>query len=101
MQSILQSGMIKLHTQQNPTKDPMVHTPYFTTEIIVLEGEIYVQTEQLDSFVVLMAVQGDNQISVDGTNYKLPFGSTVLLPACLTGFTIKANQSEVLMVTIL
>ena len=89
------------YATESNQRNPMVHTPYFTTEIIVLEGEIYVQTDQLDSFVVLMAVKGDNQISVDGNNYNLPFGSTVLLPACLTGFTIQANQSEVLMVTIL
>ena len=78
----------------------MVESPYFTTEIIAVEGEMSIQTEQVDSFVVLMAVQGDNQISVDDTTYALPFGSTVLLPACLTGFTIQTNQSEVLMVTI-
>ena len=78
----------------------MVDSPYFTTEIIVLDGEMSIQTDQLDSFVVLMAVQGDTQISVYGTSYALPFGSTVLLPACLTGFSIQANQSEVLMVTI-
>ena len=78
----------------------MVESPYFTTEIIAVDGEMSIQTEQVDSFVVLMAVQGDNQISVDDTTYALPFGSTVLLPACLTGFTIQTNQSKVLMVTI-
>jgi mannose-6-phosphate isomerase len=78
----------------------MIESPYFTTEIIAVEGEMSIKTDQLDSFVILMAVQGDNQISVDGITYALPFGSTVLLPACLTGFTIKTNQSEVLMVTI-
>ena len=78
----------------------MVDSPYFTTEIIFLDGEMSVQTDQLDSFVVLMAVQGDTQILVDRITYALPFGSTVLLPACLTGFTIQAKQSEVLMVTI-
>ena len=77
----------------------MVDSPYFKTEIIVVDGEMNIQTVQLDSFVVLMAAQGDSQISVDGTTYALPFGSTVLFPACLTGFTIKSNQSEVLMVT--
>ena len=78
----------------------MVDSPYFTTEIIAVQGEMHVQTDQLDSFVVLMAVHGDSEISVDDTYYQLPFGSTVLLPACLTGFSIQANQSEVLMVTI-
>ena len=78
----------------------MVNSPYFITEIIAVEGEMSIKIDQLDSFVILMAVQGDNQISADGTIYDLPFGSTVLLPACLTGFSIQANQSEVLMVTI-
>ena len=78
----------------------MVDSPYFTTEIIVVEGGMSIQTDQLDSFVVLMAVQGDSQISVDGITYALSFGSTVLLPACLTAFTLQADQSEVLMVTI-
>jgi mannose-6-phosphate isomerase len=88
------------YTAESNQRNLMVDSPYFTTEIIAVEGEMSIQTDQLDSFVVLMAVQGDTQISVDGTNYALPFGSTVLLPACLTGFTIQANQSEVLMVTI-
>ena len=78
----------------------MVNSPYFITEIIAVEGEMSIKIDQLDSFVILMAVQGDNQISADGAIYDLPFGSTVLLPACLTRFTIKTNQSEVLMVTI-
>ena len=78
----------------------MVNSPYFITEIVAVEGEMSIKTDQLDSFVILMAVQGDNQISVDGTNYVLSFGSTVLLPACFTEFTIQSNQSEVLMVTI-
>jgi mannose-6-phosphate isomerase len=89
-----------VYTADPNQRNLMVDSPYFTTEIIVVDGEMNIQTVQLDSFVVLMAVQGDSQISVDGTTYSLPFGSTVLLPACLTGFTIKANQSEVLMVTI-
>ena len=89
-----------VYTVESNQKNLMVNSPYFITEIIAVEGEMSIQTDQLDSFVILMAVQGDNQISVDGTIYDLPFGSTVLLPACLTGFTIKTNQSEILMVTI-
>jgi mannose-6-phosphate isomerase len=89
-----------VYTVESNQRNLMVNSPYFITEIIAVEGEMSIKTDQLDSFVILMAVQGDNQISVDGTIYDLPFGSTVLLPACLTGFTIKTNQSEILMVTI-
>ena len=88
------------YTAEPNQRSLMVDSPYFTTEIIAVQGEMHVQTDQLDSFVVLMAVHGDSEISVDNTSYQLPFGSTVLLPACLTGFSIQANQSEVLMVTI-
>ena len=88
------------YTAEPNKRNLMVESPYFTTEIIAVHGEVSVQTDQLDSFVVLMAVQGDSQISVDGITYPLSFGSTVLLPACLTAFTLQADQSEVLMVTI-
>ena len=88
------------YTAESNQRNLMVNSPYFTSEIIAVEGEMSIETDRLDSFIVLMAVQGNTQISVDGTNYPLPFGSTVLLPACLTGFTVKANQSEVLMVSI-
>ena len=88
------------YTVESNQRNLLVDSPYFKTEIIKVKSEIKIQTAQLDTFVVLMAVQGDNQISVNGTKYALPFGSTVLLPACLTGFSIHAEQSKVLMVTI-
>ena len=88
------------YTAEPNQRSLMVDSPYFTTEVIAVQGEMHVQTDQLDSFVVLLAVHGDSEISVDDTSYQLPFGSTVLLPACLMGFSIQANQSKVLMVTI-
>ena len=88
------------YTVESNQKSLLVDSPYFKTEIIKVEREIRIQTAQLDAFVVLMAVEGDNQISVNGTKYALPFGTTVLLPACLTGFSIQAEQSKVLMVTV-
>ncbi len=88
------------YTVESNQRSFLVDSPYFKTEIIKVESEIRIQTDQLDSFVVLMAVQADNQISVNGTKYALPFGSTVLLPACLTEFSIQAEQSKVLMVSI-
>ena len=88
------------YTVESNQRSLLVDSPYFKTEIIKVEKEIRIQTAQLDTFVVLMAVQGDNQISVNNTKYALSFGSTVLLPACLTEFSIQAEQSKVLMVTI-
>ena len=88
------------YTVESNQRSLLVDSPYFKTEIIKVEREIRIQTAQLDAFVVLMAVEGDNQISVNGTKYALPFGTTVLLPACLRGFSIQAEQSKVLMVTV-
>ena len=88
------------YTVESNQRSLLVDSPYFKTEIIKVEREIRIQTAQLDAFVVLMAVEGDNQISVNGTKHALPFGTTVLLPACLTGFSIQAEQSKVLMVTV-
>ena len=83
------------YTVELNKRNLLVESPYFTTEIISVQGEMSIQTDQLDSFVIFMAVRGDNKISVGVTTYSLPFGSTVLLPACLTGFKLQANQSEV------
>ena len=92
---------IKVKYDQKPNqRNTMVNSSYFKTDIIPLEGEVSINMDQLDSFVVLMAVDGDNEIIVDNNNYQLPFGSTVLLPACLSSFTIQANNSKVLMITI-
>ena len=91
----------KVKYDQKPNhRNAMVNSSYFKTDIIPLEGEVSINMNQLDSFVVLMAVDGDNEIIVDNNNYQLPFGSTVLLPACLSSFTIQANNSKVLMITI-
>jgi mannose-6-phosphate isomerase len=89
-----------IYDQKPNHRNAMVNSSYFKTDIIPLEGEVRINMDQLDSFVVLMAVDGDNEIIVDKNTYQLPFGSTVLLPACLSSFTIQANHSKVLMITI-
>ena len=91
----------KVEYDQKPNqRNAMVNSSYFKTDIIPLKGGVSINMDQLDSFVVLMAVDGNNEIIVDNNSYKLPFGSTVLLPACLNSFTIQANNSKVLMITI-
>ena len=59
-------------TDTNQRESLWLDSPYFKTEIIVVDGEMNIQTA-VGLFVVLMAAQGDSQISVDGTNYALPF----------------------------
>ena len=91
----------KVEYDQKPNqRNAMVNSSYFKTDIIPLKGGVSINMDQLDSFVVLMAVDGNNEIIVDNNSYQLPFGSTVLLPACLNSFTIQANNSKVLMITI-
>ena len=91
----------KVEYYQKPNqRNAMVNSSYFKTDIIPLKGGVSINMDQLDSFVVLMAVDGNNEIIVDNNSYQLPFGSTVLLPACLNSFTIQANNSKVLMITI-
>ena len=91
----------KVEYDQKPNqRNAMVNSSYFKTDIIPLKGGVSINMGQLDSFVVLMAVDGNNEIIVDNNSYQLPFGSTVLLPACLNSFTIQANNSKVLMITI-
>lgn len=76
----------------------IVSCPYFTTNIIPVKGEVKVNHQDKDSFVIYMCVSGEvnfnygNQQSV-----KLTAGETVLIPATLKEFEIKAEvQSELL-----
>ena len=62
----------KVKYDQKPNqRNAMVNSSYFKTDIIPLEGEVSINMDKLDSFVVLMAVDGDNEIIVDNNTYQL------------------------------
>ena len=70
----------------------LVDCPYFTTGFIPLNGSA-VFSKTNDSFKVLMAVEGDFSLLVNGESYHYKKGSTVLLPAVITDYQLDGLAS--------
>ena len=86
------------YSQTENESTQIISCPYFTTNILPVKGEVKVNHQDKDSFVIYMCVSGEvvfnygNQQSV-----KLIEGETVLIPSTLKEFEIKSEvQSELL-----
>ncbi|HNQ59588.1 MAG TPA: class I mannose-6-phosphate isomerase [Bacteroidales bacterium] len=59
----------------------LVQSPYFTTNLLYLNHPIEKDYGYIDSFVILLAVEGEVGISDETGNYSLRTGEAMLLPA--------------------
>jgi mannose-6-phosphate isomerase len=60
----------------------LVESPYFNTAVYDLDEPMLLDYSELDSFVILIAVKGDGNITDEqGNNYSFIAGETVLIPA--------------------
>lgn len=87
------------YKSQNNTPEQLVSCPYFTTNILDVEGVILKHNTQ-DSFLIYMAVDGAAVFEVDGKLTELSFGETLLIPACMKHFKITSVNARLLEVYI-
>ena len=78
------------------TSNELVHSPYFKTNIILLEGELKKNYSSIDSFVIYMCVEGEMDLVCDDKEYKLAQGETILLPASINHVGLKSKNSKFL-----
>lgn len=83
-------------TQYDAIKDrevELVSCPYFTTSLYDLSKEITLDYAPLDSFVVVICVEGEGEIE-DNAGNSLPLhrGETVLLPATTKTLHVKPSK---------
>lgn len=78
------------------TSNKLVHSPYFTTNILDLNTTVHKDYSAIDSFVIFMCVEGSATIHYDSKPYAISFGETILLPAAIQNVTIKATQVRLL-----
>ncbi|MDY7393798.1 type I phosphomannose isomerase catalytic subunit [Aureibaculum sp. 2210JD6-5] len=80
----------------------IVDCQYFTTNIIELDGKVAIDNSYKDSFVIYMSVEGNVVFNYnDDKEIRLNKGETILMPACLTHFSLKSDEkAEVLEVYI-
>ena len=82
---------VKLNNQSNK----MVSCPYFTTNIIHLTQSIQ-KENSFDSFIIYMCVEGIATIYFNGFSETVNKGETILIPASIKQFEIKANNAKLL-----
>ena len=71
-------------TEYTPVQDEeqeVVSCPYFTTSIYDLTLPYAKDLSELDSFMVVMCVEGSGALEVDGTEVPVHQGETLLIPA--------------------
>lgn len=77
---------------------PVVNCEYFTTNTIVVNGEVSVNNTDKDSFVIYMCVEGEVIIKYDNLREeKLLKGETVLIPASLKEYQLKSSDNSELL----
>jgi len=79
----------------------IVSCPYFTTNILPVDGKVKVNHSDKDSFVIYMCVKGSVTISAQNEEENLRMGETILIPASVKELEISAKEpSELLEVYI-
>lgn len=76
--------------------NPLVHSPFFKTNILKVEGHLSRDYSQLDSFVIYINLTGTAKIIVENETYTLQKGETILLPATINKIEIEAKNTEII-----
>ena len=69
----------------------LVHTPYFKTNILTLNGDLNMDYTAIDSFVIYMCVEGNASLECNSESFKLNTGETILLPATINKIQLKGT----------
>ncbi|HIP26150.1 MAG TPA: mannose-6-phosphate isomerase [Flavobacteriaceae bacterium] len=75
----------------------IVKCPFFTTNIIIVDGEINVNHTNKDSFIIYMCVSGNVIFANNNFELELNYGETILIPNSLNHFEIKSNKKSELL----
>ncbi|XCF07830.1 type I phosphomannose isomerase catalytic subunit [Tamlana crocina] len=78
------------------TSNKLVHSPYFKTNFMKVDGTLEKDYSALDSFVIYMCVSGGLELQSGNTSYLLKMGETILLPASLSHVKIESENAEFL-----
>lgn len=76
---------------------PIVDCPYFTTNLIPFSGELLLNHDDKDSFVIYLCVKGNVTFETNLYKEVLKFGETLLLPATLKNIKISTDETSELL----
>lgn len=79
----------QIENNQNYCVDAILRSEYFNVDKISVHYN-YISTE-IDSFIILMCIEGRGEIFYDGGICSVICGETILFPACVGVFTIDGD----------
>jgi mannose-6-phosphate isomerase len=80
-------------TNTNAT-NKLVHSTYFTSNFIIVEGVLQKDYATLDSFVIYMCVDGSLELNHNNESYSLKKGETILLPASIDTIELQSLSKQ-------
>ncbi|NRD20644.1 class I mannose-6-phosphate isomerase [Winogradskyella eckloniae] len=83
------------YEQKKNASNNMVSCSFFTTNFIEIDSELTKQNN-FDSFIIYMCVDGQVEINTESWSETVTKGESVLIPAQIKTFQIKANYGKLL-----
>ncbi|RAJ15013.1 type I phosphomannose isomerase catalytic subunit [Olleya aquimaris] len=84
------------YTKTPNSSNKLIHSPYFKSNFLKVEGVLEKDYSKLDSFVIYMCVDGDVELTWNDKIYSLKKGETLLLPASIKNISLSSTSSELL-----
>jgi mannose-6-phosphate isomerase len=82
------------------TSNPMVKSPYFTTNFLPLNGILELDLSERDAFTIWIVVDGSVRLQTEGGSLSLGRGETCLLPAAVNSLQLEGENASLLEVTL-
>lgn len=82
----------KKYSKELNQSNLIVDCPYFTTNLLPLDGKITVH-KTATTFTVYMCVEGAFEMEYGGFKFKYKKGDTILIPAAMNTFILDGNAS--------
>lgn len=76
----------------------VIDCPYFKANVLYVTDMLYLDCANIDSFIVLMCVDGNASVRYDDVLYPLNIGETMLIPATLNNINIVSENAKILKV---
>jgi mannose-6-phosphate isomerase len=86
----------KLEYKKDKNKiNNLISGTYFTTNTIRIDHDLKRDYKHLDSFKILMCVEGSGKIRTGNNSTGISFGETILIPAKIENILIQSNTQEI------
>ncbi len=88
------------YDQKENSSNPMVSSPYFTTQYLPIKGQVSLDLSDREAFSILMVVEGSVDLKTTLEDFTLNMGETCLIPAALDSVKLESEGAKLLEVTL-